>query len=530
MSEIKFFTPVYYGVNAKSFEEKAIENIDNYFNICGKKAVVIPGRTEDGKEKVILRTSKFSTKTLFKIIGIALSIFTVIIPLVLLISKAILRSSHNYVQEETHKKKAVEISDNHTPGVEGDPVKEQEKETHQVKDVKKDLEKAKDELEKGFQIPLETIIKIQALMPKILAEEDNHEIKWLARGNNLVFKLENDPKIVFKLAKSNKEKGKIEERFENMIKAKEVCLANDLGLLVIPHAKKLEIGGNTIIAEESLDFNAEESVQEEFYHIYSKDLNETVRQLAIFIAKTGFNDVTPRNIPILNEKVDFRGSRRIALIDLEYMRSSINGFIGDANGSCGLLHCVSEEQIDIVMDEASKNGLVISDDNKQRRLQEIESDKGLKQYHINKGIVTGKEPINVDVNSLGLDGLEQQEEYKKGQTITLRNLTEKMINGINAAILESREEATLKRKRYVSVNISRYMELGKPDNVVCLSKEDAEKLLQTNRQLGFPDPINISAEEEKKLLWFHRITNALIEKGHIFKLAKVDPHVIWIQA
>lgn len=96
MAAIKFFTPVYYGNNAKSSEEKAIEVIDGYFNIYGKKAFVIPGRTEDGREKVILKNTKFTAVTLLKAIAIALSIFTVVIPLAMLISKAILRSSHSY--------------------------------------------------------------------------------------------------------------------------------------------------------------------------------------------------------------------------------------------------------------------------------------------------------------------------------------------------------------------------------------------------------------------------------------------------
>ena len=96
MSEINFFTPIYYGAHANSTKEKALQNIDNYFYICGKKAVVIPGRTDDGKEKVMLQSTKFSIGAMLKTIGIALSIFTVIIPFIMLISKAALRSSHSY--------------------------------------------------------------------------------------------------------------------------------------------------------------------------------------------------------------------------------------------------------------------------------------------------------------------------------------------------------------------------------------------------------------------------------------------------
>lgn len=214
MSTISFFTPIYYGSRAKTADEKAIENIDNYFHICGKKAVVIQNRTDNEKETVMLSETKFSVLTLLKTVSIVLSYFTVIIP-------------HN---------------------------------------------------------------------------------------QKITFNTEDGQQVV-------------------------------------------------LIAEESMDINPEESVQEEFYHEYSKELDETARQLAIFVAKTGFNDVKLGNIPILNEADGFVGPRRIALIDLEHMESRIGGFIGGTNGSCGLIGCVSsQEQIDIVLEEARKNGVNIDED------------------------------------------------------------------------------------------------------------------------------------------------------------------------
>lgn len=105
MSEISFFTPIYYGNNAKSAEEKAIEIIDGYFHFTGKKAVVLKATKENGQEFVQLEKTKFTAKNLLKALGIALSIFTVIIPLFMLISKAVLRSSHSYKLIEPKKEK-----------------------------------------------------------------------------------------------------------------------------------------------------------------------------------------------------------------------------------------------------------------------------------------------------------------------------------------------------------------------------------------------------------------------------------------
>lgn len=266
-----------------------------------------------------------------------------------------------------------------------------------------------------------------------------------------------------------------------------------------------------LIAEESMDINHEESAQEEFYHKYSKELNETARQLAIFVAKTGFNDVTPRNIPIINETEDFHGPRRVALIDLEHMHNAINGFTGDGNGSRGLIRCVSEEQIDIVIAEARKNGVHINGDyEKGRRLKEIKSDKKLRQHYENKGIVTGKELIRVDIDYLGLDLVEEGEirvyidgedgkVKKEKQTVTMRKAAEDVTNEINKLIQEKSDKESTKGKRYILLNthddpFSQYDRLG---------------------------------EREKP--WLDRIIHALIDKGHIYKLDKVNGHGYFLQ-
>lgn len=312
-----------------------------------------------------------------------------------------------------------------------------------------------------------------------------------------------------------------------MVKAKEICLINNLGLLIIPCAKKFILNTDdnrkcVVIAEECMDINHQESAQKEFYNKYSADLYETVRQLAFFVARTGFNDVTPRNIPILNEAEDYQGPRRVALIDLEHMESTINGFTGDGNGSCGLLRCVAEDQIDIVIAEARKNGITISDNDKQRRLQEIDSDKKLKKYYENKNIVTGKEPIQVDVDSLGLDLAEEGQirvyvEAENGrikrekQTVTMRKAVEDVLKKINELIQEKSDQESMQGKRYILLNtdddpFSQYKNLGIPEKKFSFSKE------------------------EVKQLWLNRIIAAFIDKGHIFKLDKVNGHGYFIQA
>lgn len=496
MPKLNFFTSVTYGVSSKSLGSFLLENVDNYFYLGGKKAHVIQGRTKSGQEKVILSETKSS---LLARVGKVLSYFTIVIPLIMLIAKSILRSTNSF--------KLI------------DP---------------------KQKLEKGVNISEDTVVKIQGLMPKILKGGKDDELEWLSTGNNLVFKLTQHPQLVFKIARPNHfyagnklptgGNDKTDSRFENMLKAKEVCASNELGLLIIPHAKKLTVnaGGNdyAFIVEESLDFDPNESAHEELYHKYSTELNKTARQLATFVAKTGFNDVTWRNIPILKEAREFQGPRRAALIDLEHMSSAVNGFIGDSNGSCGLIHCVSEAQIDIVIAEARKQGVAITDkqarDAKNRRLQELESDKALRALYEKNGVITGKEPIQVELNSLGLDlteegqicvsvGAEEDKLKWEKQTVTLRKVTEDILAEMNSLIQNSSDQASTKGKRRFVLNTNKHP-------------------FMAYNNLGLSSAKVFVDEEEEKQLWLRRIVAALVDKGYILKLDKVNAQGYFIQA
>jgi len=358
MSEINFFTAVSYNSGST-----LVEKVDDYFNLGGKKAIVIEGRTSNGQEKVILSPSESS---LLARIAKLLSYFTIVMPLFMLVAKAILRSQHNF----------------------------------KVIDIRK-------ELEEGITISSETTRKIQELMPKILQGKEDDQIQWSMTKRTRVFKLAQHPDLVFKIANVRNEN--ILYRFENMVDAKQTCLVHQLGLLIIPHAKTFTVNadGNeyTFIAEEYLEFNPRESSQEEFYHKYSRELNETAHQLATFVAKSGFNDVAWRNIPILTEAQGYQGPRRVGLIDLEHMWNKSTGFLGEqyycGNRSRGLIACVSEEQIDIVIAEACKNGIITEAEAveaKKKRLKEIESDKSLQDYFQRNRIISGKELIVLNTN------------------------------------------------------------------------------------------------------------------------------------
>lgn len=393
------------------------------------------------------------------------------------------------------------------------------------------LAEAQQKLEEGIDISQDTITKIQQLMPKILRRADNEEITWLPSGGNLVFRLTSIPNLIFKMAPPNRGVLRTggclfahqisESRFANMVKAVEVCTANRLNLLVVPHAKKFNVDGMVFIAEERVDINPNESAQEHLYQL--SGLNDTARQLAIFIAKTGFSDVEWRNMPLIDTAPEFQGNRRVALVDLEEMDGAATGIFGGGLERRGLVGCLySEAQIDIVLAEAQRQGIrsryISPEQVKARRMEEIRSDQELQQFYMRNGILeNARKPIQVDdLTTLDLN-LEEQgfliiEEVRRNgsdeepsivfrkQPITLRYAVVDVIAQINDAITKAPENALIKGKRYIFLNIN------------------DSRSLQSYDCLGRPKGKFHLTKEEAQQVWLRRIINALVAKGHLFKL------------
>jgi hypothetical protein len=255
MANLGFFTPIQFANQHKTFSQRLVETVDSYFYLGGRKAYVIPGHAQGRSEGIIFEddTALFVTTTL-KVI----SYLTLVIPAVMLIAKALLRSSYNFHLLDVQQK-----------------------------------------LEEGISISPVTIDKIQALLSKIQSGQSDSDIEWHGNLNFLVFSLKSVPGLIFKTAPFGTSvmragqpmysEQRSEHRFSNMVKAKEICLAHQLNLLVIPHAKKFTVDKTTFIAEERIAINQNESAHENLYQL--SGLNETAKQLAIFVAKTAFSDV-----------------------------------------------------------------------------------------------------------------------------------------------------------------------------------------------------------------------------------------------
>ena len=238
MSQASFLTPVTYPM-----QSTWIGMVDDYFHIGDEKAFVMQADAEKANARIVFY--KAPTSLTEKIIKIATYI-TIIIPLIMFAVKAALRMPYSYVIV--------------------DPRQELESDM-------KDFEFPKDQVE---QIVIENKPLSQKELP----------------SRRKVSVLASDSAHVYKVAKS--------KRFNLMIEAKKVCLIYNLSRLQIPSAKMYQlIDDSHVIVEQKLSFKPDERDQEALYMDAGNDFTETARQLAIFVAKTGFCDVTPRNIPIL---------------------------------------------------------------------------------------------------------------------------------------------------------------------------------------------------------------------------------------
>ena len=90
MAKVSFFTPVSFGNQPKSNTEWLLEKVDGYFYLGGRKAHIIKINQET--KAVLVNENQSCAMTCFKVA----SYFTIALPTVMLITKAILRYTHYY--------------------------------------------------------------------------------------------------------------------------------------------------------------------------------------------------------------------------------------------------------------------------------------------------------------------------------------------------------------------------------------------------------------------------------------------------
>jgi hypothetical protein len=426
---VSFFTPVTYQ-NQSRFPIAWIA--DQYFYLRGKEAYVIHGYNTNGREAIVF--SEKGPSYLLSAVKVA-SYVTIIIPVFFLIVKAFSRCNKRFYQFDV---KAA---------------------------LNGDLE-----LDSRLQGRVQ-----EFLSPPKDGGAPKGEVLSPPQGENIVFFFPESPKLVFKARPKGsrtslleKKGGKwfetvrvmhpIECRFQNMLTAIKICLVYELNLLRIPQA---QIFSDSVpfIVEEKLEINKKEVVQEGLYRESAQIIDAAVHQLAIFIIKTGFSDVSWRNIPLITN------SSCIALIDLEAMGNPNGGILGDpSNGSRGLVHCLfNDRQIDHVLAIAQREGIITHDEAqhaKEYRMAELAFESRFMEFCKKKGVLHNpKQSITVaDAETLGLNLNEQIEcRVKDGafeagyrsETLFMRDALEGIVGEINRLIQSKDDDEPIQTKRCV---------------------------------------------------------------------------------
>lgn len=362
------------------------------------------------------------------------------------------------------------------------------------------------ELEKGLDLPENTESRINNVISSVLSKSEHDDLEWVRTTKmTRLFKLKNLPNVIFKIPFQ----GGIgfQSRFKNVLKCKAICIKHDLDKLVIPSSKKFDVSidgtAHTIIAEQYLNFGDLDEDQEQLYLDHADGLEETVRQLAKFIALSGFNDVVWRNIPLLNETGETL-PHRVGLIDLDLLGSAQQGFEGsDNNGSRGLITCLPTEKLmNIAIEEAEAHGVSISNNTKThmigRRLEEVSEAKRLQEFYQTRNIEKADTPLPIELDNLGLDLSKSQESSGRKASVlstnkvSMKDFAQNLIRAINGKIANpDYRSATQAGRRRVFIRYNK-------------------GLLEGSDHLFDSDSVG------KDTRWSSQVLNALKDNGWIF--------------
>ncbi len=96
LHNIGFFTPVRFD-GPKTFSQKILEGIEDYFYLCGKSAYVIPGNVSGDSHAVIIKDQD-QNRVKQVVLGAikVISYMTMALPVIMLIAKAIIRAKYKF--------------------------------------------------------------------------------------------------------------------------------------------------------------------------------------------------------------------------------------------------------------------------------------------------------------------------------------------------------------------------------------------------------------------------------------------------
>lgn len=352
-----------------------------------------------------------------------------------------------------------------------------------------ELEQARLELEQGIEISDAVIALIQEKFEDICNGNDSNELESNKHYiNDRVFTLKIAPGLIFTMQRYQTHPSNandMKNRHQNIVTAQTAINKNNLNLLEVPHAKlfTVEIEGVRygIIAHEKVDFNTIESMQEQLYEEGGPNLDETVRQLATLICKTGLDTVAWRKIPLLQ-------GGKAALVNIKTMNNKEDGLLG-------LVSCVNEEQGKMVEQIAKENGVNTArfGEAHEKRKAAIEENRKLKEFYARKNIVKGDEPVIIDETLLSFPEDEEK----------LKNLVKGLVGKINAKIKKNSPEESIKGRRTIFID-------------TCSHHRDYKT--EHRDVVGGKDPESFTEEEFHNATFLGTAVTKLIELGAIHRL------------
>lgn len=384
-------------------------------------------------------------------------------------------------------------------------------------------------LQDGVDISENTIKKVQNFVEDFRLGKDLKGVKiykfWKDR---CIFSFDDMPEVIFKVNTRNPTtNSSMKERYLRMIYARNVCDTHKLGLLVIPNAKLFSVEHEEkqyeILAEKTLDFNSHEGIQQDFFEKDNPNLDEAIKELATFICKTGYSDVSWRNNPFLNPLDGVK--QRIGLIDLEEMESKEIGLFGEKRRR-GLVGCVSKRHGEMVKEIALENQVPVDSflEVYERRKEEIENNNKIIDLYLKNG-TKPRDILNVDIPSLRFDDLG----YNAELTDNLKKCAKTLIKFININLLENNDHDHIRTSRKIEIHLlgianRMYRPQGSPldeecyDNFSYLGKLSPKfpDMSESHRWLVLSEP-QYCGNSYPNESYLGIVINRLIENGHIYE-------------
>lgn len=464
MENVNFFTPISFEGKGTTFRERSLATLSNYLSPFGsRQACVIRSESADGKYGVSMEENSSGwIATTFKVV----SYMTVVLPIVALLTYTIMRWG-----------------------------------------VKFEVVDFKAKSEAAIEVSPKLLDKLEELTLVLKRAEDHHEITWLSKEPTRVFVLNEDPTLVFKF----EHPADLEHRVNNIVRAQEVVGVHNLGKLYVPNAKIVEAGGHQFLAVERVQILEKSSAVEEQWREKSADLDETARQLALFIANSNWNNVNPGNIPLLADTTD------VALINLKEVESTLPGaaFFGDEKVP-GLLNCLfSQSQMETMGAIAKAHGkdAWFTETRINSRLNEVRKHEELMAHYEEKGILANptQEIPGDAIDDFSIDLAEEVtiRNQTRDDHLSLHFAAQNVIETLNRALVQSDGLDSVKERRRVTL----------PTDTGFMHVWNTLGAAPAAPNNGFFDGCS----------WLRLILSELKELGHIVEILEIKDDSITVQ-